>query len=637
MLLPQPACVNVLLDRYAACAEHDAAQVYARVALALAQAETPARRASAAAAFLQNMRDGAIGAGRIMANAGTQAHATMVNCFVQPVGGHDASLSFQAGLQQALKTLAMGGGVGYDFSSLPPLAAGSPGRADAPTVHEAIDQYDAACARLAFEGSRRGAQMAVLSCAHPDILDFAQAKHGRRRWRTFNISVAVSDAFLAAVQRDEPWPLVHHTPPGQAAIDAGAFQRTDGLWQYRQHSARRLWDAIAREAVHSAEPGLLFIDTIARANNLRALETIRATNPCGEQPLPDYGCCVLGPINLTRLVDHPFGLGGPASVNLAKLAGMVRIQVRMLDNVIALTHWPLPAQQAQALSTRRIGVGVTGLADMLAMLQLRYDSDAGRQAQEYDLTGWSVFALSNSGRTAEVIGLFDRLKSADHPNRYSLTAFPNSKLESVATKGYVLTCGEEGAVAATKSVIEQALFYRALLESAVGKATLSGRLADLAAAGEAALTLEVPASITDRIAKAGTIFWAGRNEGVAEELTLKTNEITRKPADYLEGTYAVHGIEEVMNADDVLLWVEPYAESEQKFADVLAKGVGMSIVAISSRPTPFPTIQIPDLGDLAPFVQMAAGWNVLVEVGLTLGIDLDKPTRARKVGNEFTS
>ena len=268
---------------------------------------------------------------------------------------------------------------------------------------------------------------------------------------------------------------------------------------------------------------------------------------------------------------------------------------------------------------------------------LSLHSDAGRQAQEYDLTGWSVFALSNSGRTAEVIGLFDRLKSADHPNRYSLTAFPNSKLESVATKGYVLTCGEEGAVAATKSVIEQALFYRALLESAVGKATLSGRLADLAAAVEAALTLEVPASITDRIAKAGTIYWAGRNEGVAEELTLKTNEITRKPADYLEGTYAVHGIEEVMNADDILIWVEPYAESEQKFADVLAKGVGMSIVAISSRPTPFPTIQIPDLGDLAPFVQMAAGWNVLGEVGLTLGIDLDKPTRARKVGNEFTS
>lgn len=377
---PQPACAKVLLDRYAAFGERDAAQIYARVARALAQAETPARRACAAREFLANMTRGAIGAGRIMANAGTRAHATMVNCFVQPVGGQDAALSFQAGIQQALETLAMGGGVGYDFSSLAPLAASAQARAAVPPVCEAIDQYDQACARLAFEGSRRGAQMAVLSCSHPDILDFVHAKHGRRRWRTFNISVAVSDAFLAAVQRDESWPLVHPVPPGKPAIDAGAFRRSDGLWQYRVAPARSVWDAIAREAVHSAEPGLLFIDTIARKNNLRALETIRATNPCGEQPLPDYGCCVLGPINLTRLVDHPFGLEGPAGVNLSRLAGMVRTQVRMLDNVIDLTRWPLAAQQAQAMSTRRIGVGVTGLADMLAMLQMRYDSDAGRRA-----------------------------------------------------------------------------------------------------------------------------------------------------------------------------------------------------------------------------------------------------------------
>lgn len=267
--------------------------------------------------------------------------------------------------------------------------------------------------------------------------------------------------------------------------------------------------------------------------------------------------------------------------------------------------------------------------------KLELHTDAGRQAQEYDLSGWSVFALSNSGRTAEVIGLFDKLQKAGHSGRYSLTAFADSKLESLATRGYVLTCGPEGAVAATKSVVEQALFYRGLLEQVAGKPALAGRRGELAAAVEAALTVAIPAEITARIARAGHIYWAGRNEGVAEELTLKTNEITRKSADYLEGTYAVHGIEEVMNADDVLIWVEPYAESEQKFADVLQKNIGMSIIAISSRPTPFPTISIPDLGDLGPFVQMAAGWNLLVEVGLQLGIDLDKPTRARKVGNEF--
>ncbi|MCA9111566.1 MAG: sugar isomerase, partial [Planctomycetaceae bacterium] len=133
-----------------------------------------------------------------------------------------------------------------------------------------------------------------------------------------------------------------------------------------------------------------------------------------------------------------------------------------------------------------------------------------------------------------------------------------------------------------------------------------------------------------------TIYWSGRNEGVAEELTLKTNEITRKPADYLEGTYAVHGIEEVMRSDDVVIWVDPYPGSEEKFEDVLCRGVGLSIIAIASRETRFPTLRIPDAGDLAAFVQMAAGWNILVEVGLALGVNLDKPERARKVGNEFT-
>lgn len=262
-------------------------------------------------------------------------------------------------------------------------------------------------------------------------------------------------------------------------------------------------------------------------------------------------------------------------------------------------------------------------------------TEAGLQAQEYDLSGSAVFALSNSGRTAEVIGLFDQLQRSGHQHRYSLTAFADSKLESLATTGYVLTCGEEHAVAATKSVIEQALFYRALLEHSAGFPELSSQREQLADAVESALTTEIDASLIDRIASAGTIYWAGRNDGVAEELTLKTNEITRKAADFLEGTYAVHGIEEVMNADDVVLWVDPYPGSEEKFQTVLGEGVGLSIIAIASRPTMFPTITIPDAGDLSPFVQMAAGWNVLVEVGLKLGIDVDKPVRARKVGNEF--
>jgi glutamine---fructose-6-phosphate transaminase (isomerizing) len=266
---------------------------------------------------------------------------------------------------------------------------------------------------------------------------------------------------------------------------------------------------------------------------------------------------------------------------------------------------------------------------------LSLQTEAGRQATEYDLSNSAVFALSNSGKTAEVIRLFKQLKEAGHENRYSLSATPGSPLEELANEGFVLSCGKENAVAATKSVAEQALFYRAMLEHAAGEPTLSGRQAELAGMMKTALTTPIDAKIVDRIAKADTIYWAGRNDGVTEELTLKTNEITRKKSDFLEGTYAVHGIEEVMDAADVVLWVEPYEESEDKFREVLCKGIGLEIIAISSRQTSFPTIQIPDAGDLGDFVQIAAGWNVLVEVGIALGIDLDKPERARKVGNEF--
>jgi glutamine---fructose-6-phosphate transaminase (isomerizing) len=266
---------------------------------------------------------------------------------------------------------------------------------------------------------------------------------------------------------------------------------------------------------------------------------------------------------------------------------------------------------------------------------LQLHTEAGMQAQEYDLNGWAVFALSNSGRTAEVIRLFTALKSAGHGPRYSLTAFPDTTLQALADRGYVLSCGAEGAVAATKSVMEQALFYRALLEAVEGKKRLATHLAELSDAVQQALTMPIDPEIISRIAAAKTVYWAGRNDGVAEELTLKTNEITRKKADYLEGTYAVHGIEEVMSDDDVVIWVDPYEVSEEKIRETLVDGVGMPVIAVSSQPTIFPTVAIPEGGDLAGYIQMAAGWNLLVEVGLQLGIDLDKPQRARKVGNEF--
>jgi glucosamine--fructose-6-phosphate aminotransferase (isomerizing) len=280
-----------------------------------------------------------------------------------------------------------------------------------------------------------------------------------------------------------------------------------------------------------------------------------------------------------------------------------------------------PAKHA-IMNARKAGWGLT------------VHTEAGRQAQEYDLTGWSVFGASNSGKTSEVIKLFQNLKAKNHPNLFGLTASTGSKLEEFTDKTYVLTCGKEGAVAATKSVVEQSLFYQALFEQIAGVSTLKGALKDLAAHSREALTVAIDADLCAKISKAPTIYFAGRNDGVAEELTLKTNEITRKKSDFLEGTYAAHGIEEVMNSEDVLIWIDPFDDAEQKFMDVLVKGVGLTVIAISPRSTPFPTIRVPKSA-FPGYVNMCAGWNLLVEVGIKLGIDLDKPVRARKVGNEF--
>jgi glucosamine--fructose-6-phosphate aminotransferase (isomerizing) len=197
-----------------------------------------------------------------------------------------------------------------------------------------------------------------------------------------------------------------------------------------------------------------------------------------------------------------------------------------------------------------------------------------------------------------------------------------------------LNCGNEDAVAATKSVVEQALFVDSLVRHFNQRAfpSLDGVPEGL----EAALTQSIGAEIVEKAANAPTLYFAGRNNGVAEELTLKTNEITRKKSDFLEGTYGVHGIEEVMEAGDVLVLVDPFPQEEIKFETCLAEGVGMTVLAISSRPTRFPTLTVPDLGTWTPMAELCLGWNLLVEIGLHLGIDLDKPERARKVGNEVT-
>ncbi|MBN1555660.1 MAG: SIS domain-containing protein [Phycisphaerae bacterium] len=273
---------------------------------------------------------------------------------------------------------------------------------------------------------------------------------------------------------------------------------------------------------------------------------------------------------------------------------------------------------------------------LTAGLDIQVVTEGSRQAATYDLSNFAVFAASNSGKTKEVVKLLQQLKEQGHENLFGLTAKEDNLLKDYTAETLVLTCGWENAVAATKSVLEQAMVYQSMAAHLAGVDIPVGAIGQFADALDAALTMNIPADIIQAARNAGTIYFAGYNDGAAEELTLKTNEITRKKSDFLEGTYAVHGIEEVMDPEDIVFVVEPIDEEMQKFRDVLVKGVGMKVVCIAAKPIEgFPTIQVPDVCMMNPFVFLAAGWNLLVEIGLALGIDLDKPTRARKVGNEF--
>lgn len=267
-------------------------------------------------------------------------------------------------------------------------------------------------------------------------------------------------------------------------------------------------------------------------------------------------------------------------------------------------------------------------------LDLSISTDGSRQSAQYDLSKLAVFCASNSGRTKEVVLLAKKLAAIGNEKRYALTANNDTLLEKECVETFVLNCGWEQAVAATKSVIEQTLFYESILWHIQG-IDKKAEFSKLPAFIEEALTLPISKEIIDLAVKAPTIYFAGYNDGVAEELTLKTNEITRKKSDFLEGTYAVHGIEEVMDKNDVVFVIDPMEEEIEKFQEVLVEGVGLKVVAIADRDTPFTTIRVPSAGEMNPYVFLSAGWNLLVEIGLALGIDLDKPERARKVGNEF--
>jgi ribonucleoside-diphosphate reductase alpha chain len=382
----QPISHDVLKEKYLKAGESGFEDVYRRVARALASVEAEADRAKYEALFLDNLHAGAIGAGRIMSAAGTDIQATLINCFVQPVGDCIQGVDdggypgIYEALREAAETMRRGGGVGYDFSRIRPRGAevkATASVASGPCSY--INVFDQSCSTVESAGSRRGAQMGVLRIDHPDVMDFITAKRTPGRWNNFNVSVGVPDTFMQALGDDQPWELVHRARPSASLIAQGAFQRADGLWVYQTMAARELWDTVMKSAYDFAEPGILFLDHINLDNNLRYCEAIAATNPCGEQPLPPYGCCDLGPIILTRFVRHPFGFDGVPAFDFESFERSVALQVRALDNVLDVTFWPLQQQREESAAKRRIGVGFTGMGNALAMLCLRYDAPDGRE------------------------------------------------------------------------------------------------------------------------------------------------------------------------------------------------------------------------------------------------------------------
>lgn len=401
----------------AAC-DADVDATRARVARAVAAAEG-ARRDDWEARFRTLFEDWRfLPGGRILAGAGSGRTVTLLNCFV--MGAIEDSLHgiFRA-LEESAVTLQHGGGIGCDFSTLRPhgaTAESSGTIASGPVSFMHV--WNSMCATVLASGSRRGAMMATLRIDHPDVLEFIEAKRDPLALRFFNLSVQVTDRFLDAVRRDESWQLIH--PAG-----SGATRRT--------LPARELWGRLLDASYETSEPGVLFVDTINRENNLAWRETLTTTNPCGEVPLPAYGACNLGSINLTKFVCSPFTAS--AALDLEAIAAHAALAVRFLDDVLDVTRFPLPQQAAAALATRRIGLGITGLADVLCMLGLRYDAPAARDLATAAMRRVCVAAYAASTALAAEKGAFPAFER----DRYLASTFvqrvPQELRDSIATNG----------------------------------------------------------------------------------------------------------------------------------------------------------------------------------------------------------
>jgi ribonucleoside-diphosphate reductase alpha chain len=354
-------------------------------------------------------------AGRVMAGAGTGRTVTLFNCFVMGTIPDDMAGIFE-NVKEAALTMQQGGGIGHDFSTLRPMGAPVKGvGADASGPLSFMDVWDSMCRTIMSAGSRRGAMMATLRCDHPDIEAFVDAKRDARRLRMFNVSVLVTDAFMQAVKDDADWDLVF------------------GGKVFSTVKARALWERIMRATYDCAEPGVIFIDRVNRRNNLHYCETIQATNPCGEQPLPPYGACLLGSINLGALVKDPFT--PQAELDMDTLEELVPLAVRMLDNVIDVSRFPLAAQEREAKAKRRIGLGVTGLADALIFCGVRYGStEAVRLTRDWLRAVQRLSYLASADIAAEK-GSFPMFDRARYLSGETVKALPEEVRSAISRYG----------------------------------------------------------------------------------------------------------------------------------------------------------------------------------------------------------
>lgn len=414
--------------------DHTVEDTWQRVAVALSKPDHTSEKAAAIVYedFYSALEDFKfLPAGRITAGAGTGREVTLFNCFVMGTVPDSLDGIFDM-LKEAAQTMQQGGGIGYDFSTLRPkgsLVRGVAADASGPLTF--MDVWDTMCKTIMSAGARRGAMMATMRCDHPDIMDFITAKADATRLRNFNVSVLVTDGFMQAVEDNDDWDLVFN----------GDYS----------HSirARDLWDAIIRNTYDQAEPGVIFIDRINDTNNLRYCETIAATNPCGEQPLPPYGACLLGSLNLVKFVRNPFM--SDVSFDHDLLQKTVRSAVRMMDNVVDVSKFPLDAQRDEAKAKRRIGLGVTGVADMLAMMGQVYGTEKAADLMENILHQIQVFAYDASADLAIEKGpfpLFDAkkfLEPGTHAStlpvwlrdKIAATGIRNSHLTSIAPTGTI--------------------------------------------------------------------------------------------------------------------------------------------------------------------------------------------------------